>query len=148
MTLDETDIELIKELKKDARQPYREIAQKLGVAEGTVHNRVAKLQEQGIIKRFIPDIDYSKLGYDLTTVVGVTVQGGRLPDVEEMISKEPNVSAVYDVTGEYDCIFIARFKTREELNLLIKRILSIKHVNRSQTMLVLNTVKDKHGVDL
>ncbi|MHC1582708.1 MAG: Lrp/AsnC family transcriptional regulator, partial [Candidatus Syntropharchaeia archaeon] len=61
--IDELDIKIIRELKRDARTSYREIAERLGVAEGTVYNRIHKLKEIGAIRRFIPDIDYSKLGY-------------------------------------------------------------------------------------
>ncbi|OFV65853.1 MAG: AsnC family transcriptional regulator [Candidatus Syntrophoarchaeum butanivorans] len=146
--IDELDLKVIRELKKDARTSYREIAEKLGVSEGTVYNRVQKLKEKGVIKRFIPDIDYSKLGYDLSALIGVTVEGGYLGEVEEVIAAEPNVSAVFDVTGDYDAVVVAKFRGREGLNDLVKRILSIPHVLRTNTMVVLNIVKEEHGVDV
>jgi len=69
------DLSILRELKKDARKSHRDIAEKLGVAEGTVYNRVNKLQDMGIIKRFMVDLDFSKLGYDLTAVIGLIVEG-------------------------------------------------------------------------
>ena len=143
--IDELDIKVIRELKKDARTSYREVAERLEVSEGTVYNRVQKLKETGVIKRFILDIDYSLLGYDLTALIGLTVDGGHLTEVEETIAGEPNVSAVFDVTGDYDAVIVAKFKGREELNDLVKRILSIPHVLRTHTMMVLNVVKEEHG---
>ncbi len=146
--IDDLDISIVKELQEDARKSYREIADKLNVAEGTVYNRVNKLRDLGVIKRFIPDVDFSKLGYDLTAVIGVEVEGGHLPEIEEQIAKEPNTTAVYDVTGDYDAIIVAKFKDRESLNDFVKKALSIEHVKHTYTMLVLNVMKEQHGVEL
>lgn len=146
--IDELDINIIKELKKDARKSHRNIAKKLGVAEGTIYNRINKLQEMGIIKRFMVDLDFSKLGYDLTAVIGIIVEGGHLPEIEEKIAKKPNVSALYDVTGEYDALIVAKFKNRDDLDKFIKGIMAMPHVKRTYTMLVLNIMKETHGVDI
>lgn len=146
--IDELDLGIIRELQEDARRSYREIADKLNVAEGTVYNRVNKLRELGVIKRFIPDVDFSKLGYDLTAVIGVMVEGGHLPEIEKQIAWEPNTTAVYDVTGDYDAIIVAKFKDRSSLNDFVKKILATEHVKRTYTMLVLNVVKEEHGIGL
>jgi Lrp/AsnC family transcriptional regulator for asnA, asnC and gidA len=146
--IDELDLSIIKELQYDGRRSFREIAEKLNVAEGTIYNRVSKLREQGVIKNFIVDIDYSKLGYDLTAVIGVRASGGHLPQIEEMIAKEGNVTAVYDVTGEYDAILVAKFPDRDALNRLVKKLNAIEHVERTYTMVVLNVVKERHGIGL
>jgi Lrp/AsnC family transcriptional regulator, regulator for asnA, asnC and gidA len=148
LKVDELDLSILRELKKDARKSHRDIAEKLGVAEGTIYNRVNKLQEMGIIKRFMVDLDFSKLGYDLTAVIGLIVEGGFLQDVEEKIAKKPNVSALYDVTGDYDALIVAKFKERDDLDKFIKVVMAIPHVERTYTMLVLNVMKETHGVDL
>lgn len=144
--IDELDLKIIRELQKDARKSYREIADNLKIAEGTVYNRVSKLKSQGIIKGFIPDIDYSKLGYDLEAVIGIVVKGGHLQEVEKRLSSEPNVSAVYDVTGEYDAVVVAKFKNRSGLNDFVKKLLATENIKRTYTMMVLNIVKEEHGV--
>ncbi len=146
--LDSLDIKILVELQEDARKSLREIAEKLGVAEGTVYNRINKLRKLGVLEKFIPIIDYSKLGFDLTAIIGITAEGGHLVEVEELLAKEPNVTAVYDVTGEFDVITVARFRSRSELNAFIKRIASLEHVKRTYTMLVLNVVKETHSIDL
>ncbi|OFV68063.1 AsnC family transcriptional regulator [Methanosarcinales archaeon] len=146
--IDDLDVKVIRELKKDARTSYREISERLGVSEGTVYNRVQKMREIGVIKRFIPEIDYSKLGYDLAVLIGIRVDGGYLGEVEKVLASEPNVSAVFDVTGDYDTMVIAKFRGREELNDLVKRVLAVPHVRRTHTMLVLNTVKEEHGIEI
>jgi len=144
--IDDLDLKIIKELQQDGRASFRDIAEKVGVAEGTVYNRVNKLIEGKIIKRFIPEIDYSKLGYDLTVLIGLTTEGGKLQEIERRITESPNVNAVYDVTGEYDAIIVAQFRNREELNEFVKNLLAVPGVKRTNTMLVLNTMKEQHGV--
>ena len=140
--IDELDLKIIIELQKDARQSFKDISERLRVSEGTVYNRLNKLKELGVIKRFVPDIDFSKLGYDLTVLVGIAVEGGHLPEKEKEIAEDSNVLAVYDVTGEYDVIVVAKFKDRSGLNDFIKRILSMQYVKNTYTMVALNVVKE------
>ena len=140
--IDDLDLKIIVELQNDARQSFKDIAERLGVAEGTVYNRVNKLKDLDVIKRFVPDIDHSKLGYDLTALIGIVVEGGHLPENEEEIAKDPSVLAVYDVTGEYDIMIVAKFKDRAGLNDFIKRIVAMKYVQRTYTMVALNVVKE------
>ena len=142
------DLNILQQLQKDGRKSFREIAERLDVAEGTIYNRVNKLKEEGVIKNFMVDVDYSKLGYDLTTVIGVKVKGGHLPEIEEKIAKEKCVTAVYDITGEYDAIVVAKFPSRNELNKLVKKINAVENVERTYTMVVLNVVKEQHGIVL
>jgi len=144
----EVDLKILRELQKDARVSFRDIAERLGVAEGTIYNHVNKLSDTGVIKRFIPDLNYTKLGYDLTAVIGIRVEGSHLPAIEEEISNSPNVSAVYDVTGEYDALVIAKFKDRASLNKFVKEVLGTPHIQRTNTMLVLNVMKESNGVEL
>ena len=146
--VDDLDLKVLRELQKNARASYRDIAEKLDVAEGTVYNRVNKMTEMGVIRRFIPDVDYSRLGYDLLALVGLVVEGGRLQEVEEKISKDPNVSALYDVTGEYDAVLICRFRDRAGLNRFIKSLLSNPAVKKTYTMVALNIMKEEHGIQL
>ncbi|MFH1403321.1 MAG: Lrp/AsnC family transcriptional regulator [Candidatus Altiarchaeota archaeon] len=146
--LDDIDLKIISELREDARQSFRELAGKLGVAEGTVYNHVNNLKKNGIITGFMAQVDYSKIGYDLSTVIGIVVKGGHLPEVEEKISREPSVSAVYDVTGQYDAIIVAKFKDRNGLNGFVKKLTGMPNVDRTYTMMVLNVVKEQHGIDI
>jgi len=146
--VDSLDIKILVELQEDARKSLREIAEKLGVAEGTVYNRINKMRKYGIIEKFIPIVNYSSLGFDLIALLGVTAEGGYLVEIEKIIADEPNVTAVYDVTGEYDMIVVAKFKDRESLNGFVKKVAGLEHVIKTYTMLVLNVVKETHSIDL
>jgi len=87
-------------------------------------------------------LDHEKLGYELTVVSDITVSKGRLLEVETEIARLPNVCCVYDVTGLVDAIVIAKFKSREELSKFTKRLLALPYVERTNTHVVLTTVKE------
>ena len=142
MQLDEIDYKILKILVRDSRMSYREIAKKLELAVGTVASRIRQLEANGVIKGYTIVLDHEKLGYGITTVTELTVAGGKLLEVDKVISKIPNVCCVYDVTGEIDSIVISKFRTREELSQFTKKILSIPHVERTNTHVVLTTIKE------
>ncbi len=121
---------------------YREIAKKLGIASGTVYNRIKKMTNNGIIKGYIPLLDHKKLGYDLTVLILIQVEGEHLTNVEEMLATPNEVLAVYDITGEFDVAVIARFKNTKSMNAFIKSILKIPYIRRIVTNVVLNIVKE------
>jgi DNA-binding Lrp family transcriptional regulator len=140
--IDEIDKKILHLLNEDGRMSYREISRKLGVSVGTVHNRVEKLMKNGVIKKFVPVIDHSKLGYKLTAIIGVRVKGGVLRNWEERTAYHKNVLAIYDVTGEFDAILIGKFRDTSELDKFIKGLLKENDVQRTYTQTVLNIVKE------
>ncbi len=140
--IDDTDKKIIHLLNEDGRMSYREISRKIGVSVGTVHNRVEKLMKTGVIKKFVPIIDHSKLGYKLTAIIGVRIKGGVLRNWEERTAYHKNVLAIYDVTGEFDAILIGKFRDTSELDKFIKGLLSENDVQRTYTQTVLNVVKE------
>ncbi|MDI6702163.1 Lrp/AsnC family transcriptional regulator [Methanothermobacter wolfeii] len=140
--IDDIDRKIIDLLNEDGRMSYRNISRILDVSVGTVHNRVEKLVQKGVIKKFVPIIDHSKLGYKLTAIIGVKVKGGVLRNWETRTAYHKNVLAVYDVTGEFDAILIGKFKDTSELDSFIKGLLSEGDVQRTYTQTVLNIVKE------
>ncbi|NLM02080.1 MAG: Lrp/AsnC family transcriptional regulator [Methanothermobacter wolfeii] len=140
--IDDIDRKIIDLLNEDGRMSYRNISRILDVSVGTVHNRVEKLVQKGVIKKFVPIIDHSKLGYKLTAIIGVKVKGGALRNWETRTAYHKNVLAVYDVTGEFDAILIGKFKDTSELDSFIKGLLSEGDVQRTYTQTVLNIVKE------
>lgn len=142
MTLDNTDLKILKIVTSNARLSYRQIAKRLGVSTVTALARLKRMEENGLIKCYTAIIDHSKLGYDLTAVIEVVTTKGKMIEVEKQISNAENVCAVYDVTGGTDIIVIAKFKTRSELSKFVKELSSKPHVNSTNTHIVLNTIKE------
>ena len=142
MSLDDTDVKILKTLTLDARLSSRQIARQCGVSIGTVLTRIKRLESEGIIRGYPALLDQEMLGYELTVVSEITVSKGRLLEVENEIARLPNVCCVYDVTGLIDAVIIAKFKNREELGGFTKRLLSLPFVERTNTHVVLTTVKE------
>ena len=142
LDLDELDWRILIELARDSRQSLRSLAKKLKVSISTISSRVRRLEKCGIIKGYTVVVDYEKLGLDLTAIIEITISRGQLLAVEREIAAMPGVFAVYDVTGLTDAIAIARVRNRKELNDLVKGILSMEYVERTNTRVVLNTVKE------
>jgi DNA-binding Lrp family transcriptional regulator len=146
--MDDTDREILRCLYEDARMPQRLIAKKLGISVSTVSVRIKALEDEKVIISYIPILDPAKLGYDLLTIIGVRISEGRLVEVEEKLAKDDRILKVFDVTGEWDSMIIARFRSREELNSFVKDILTQPHIERTNTLLVLNVVKDEKRLPL
>ncbi|NPA48307.1 MAG: Lrp/AsnC family transcriptional regulator [Thermococci archaeon] len=146
--MDDLDLKILRLLQKNGRLSYREIARELKVAVGTVYNRMKKMEEKGIILRFVPVIDYEKVGFGLTAIIGVRANGKKIVDIEREVAKHPRVTSVYDVTGEYDVYILAKFTDREDMNRFVKWLLSIDGVERTNTSVVMQIVKEGTEVEL
>ena len=142
MQLDETDVKILKALTSDARLSSRRIAKQCEISIGTTLSRIKKMEQEGIIKGYSAVLDHEKLGYELTVVTEITVSKGRLLEMENEIARIPNVVSVYDVTGLTDAVIIAKFKTREELSKFAKRLLALPYVERTNSHIVLTTIKE------
>jgi DNA-binding Lrp family transcriptional regulator len=140
--LNETDLKILKGLLEDARFSSRQIAKNVGVSVGTVLSRIKKMEDEGLIKGYSVLLNHEKLGYQLTVVTEITVSKGKLVETENEIAKIPNVCCVYDVTGLTDAIIVAKFKSREDLGQFTKRLLSLPFIERTNTHVVLTTVKE------
>jgi|TARA_B100001094_G_scaffold307837_1_gene339890 DNA-binding Lrp family transcriptional regulator len=141
--LDEIDRKIIRVLEKDARTSLRKISELVDVSLGTVSNRVKKMERNGVIMGYSVILNPDEIGWELNVVIGLRIQKGRLIEIQEKIAKDSRVHGVYDVTGDFDSMVIARAKNRNDLDDLSKNVLSIDGVERSITHLVLNTVKEK-----
>jgi len=142
MRLDETDVKILEALTSDARLSSRQIAKQCGVSIGTALSRMKKMEKEDIIKGYTTVLDQEKLGYELTVVTELTVSKGRLLEMENEVARLPNVCCVYDLTGLADAIIIAKFKNREDLSKFTKRLLALPYVERTNTHVVLTTIKE------
>ena len=143
MNLDDTDRALLEELLEDARISQRALARKVGIAQGTVQNRLRRLEEMGVIKGYSVMLDPGAVGWSMTIMAGLRIMKGRMIDVQTQIAADPRVFAVYDVTGDWDSMVLARVKDRADLDDLTKTVFTLEGVARSYTHVVLNTVKEE-----
>jgi len=140
--LDEIDRKLLRELLTDSKRSYRELARSIGVSTATVINHIKRLESAGVLTDYTVRLDGERLGYELTVITEITVSKGKLLEVEEEVAKIPNVCAVYDVTGLTDAMVIAKFKSRRNLSDFTKKLLAMPYVERTNTHVVLTTMKE------
>ncbi|MBY9020743.1 MAG: Lrp/AsnC family transcriptional regulator [Candidatus Lokiarchaeota archaeon] len=142
--ISELDIKILRKLSKDGRISLRQLAKDLGnKSPVTIKNHVEKLENNGIIMDYGVQIDYEKLGYGIIALIELTISKGKMLEVEQDIAKNPNIFAIYDITGEYDALILARFKNREALSEMIKNELhNSPYVERTNTHIVLNVIKE------
>jgi len=146
LRLDDLDIDILRSLNKNARKSFRDIAKELHVSLTTVSNRVKTMEKNGVIQGYIPVVDSSKLGYDIMAVIGIKVIHGKIVETERDLAEAEGVFAVFDSTGEWDAIVMARFRNRSELNTFVKKVLDHENVDRTYTQVVLNITKDEKRV--
>jgi DNA-binding Lrp family transcriptional regulator len=142
MQLDDTDRRLLAVLLEDARISQRGLAQRIGVAQGTITNRLRRLEELGVIKGYTVLLEPESIGWTMTVITGLRIEKGSMINVQQNIAADPRVFAVYDVTGDYDSMVLARVQSRKDLDDLTKTVFTLKGVQRSFTQVVLNTVKE------
>jgi len=142
LAIDDLDSKIILALESDCRRSNRELASELQVSPSTIISHINNLESHGIITAYSATLDHEKLGYELTALVEVIVSKGKLLEMEREIAKIPGVCAVYDVTGATDGIVIGKFRNREELSRFAKTLLSMPFVERTNTHVVLTTVRE------
>lgn len=141
--IDSKDKKILEVLLSNSRLSYRSLAKKTGLSTATVIKHLEKLEQDKVIKGFTTKIDYEKIGYDLLALIEIRIAHGKLFEVEQKIAKTPNVIGLFDVTGDFDALVLARFKNRMGLDFFIKKIQTYEFVERTSTRLVLNVIKQE-----
>jgi Lrp/AsnC family transcriptional regulator, leucine-responsive regulatory protein len=137
--MDDLDRTIIEILANDGRTPYREIAEHAGVATTTVHQRVRRLTERGVIAGTRMVIDWEAVGLPVTALVSVEAPGNRpLADVATSINDLAYVQSCYAVTGEFDLLLTVRARSSDHLGEVLDEIRS-RIPGRSRTLVVLAT---------
>jgi len=141
---------LLQILQRDCRVPLRHVAERLGVPKSTVHYRVRKLEEAGIIEGYYAKLNAAVLGNDYLAVILVRAKYG--PGYHEKVglklAKIPGVWAVYYVLGEIDFIVLIRALDRDDYMKKLAQISSMRDIERTSTQVVAKVVKEDPRVDL
>ena len=145
--MDKTDLAILSFLQKDARRSFTDIANELGISEGTVRNRVSRLVENKAIQ-FVGLIDPNQLGFEAPAMIGVTVQSNLLEEAAAEIAQFPEVSYLVMTSGEYDLIVEVLCRDREHLaNFLNKDLRQIEGILQTKTFMILRTFKMAYSAD-
>ncbi len=139
--LDEIDRNIIRILQKNAKTSYRVIQEKLGISIGTIHNRITKLEENKIIEGYTLKLNNLKLGYKLTFLIRVEIDGKYTQEILESLAERPEVCAIFHTTGEQSAALICRFKEPEDVHDFIREINQNGHVKKTISNMVLKEYK-------
>ncbi len=141
-TLDEIDEEIIKILQENAKTSYREIKDKLNISIGTIHNRISKLEEKKIIEGYTLKLNNEKLGYKLTFLIRVNIDGKHTQEILEEISTKPEVCSVFHTTGEQSAALICRFKEAQDVHNFIRELNEKEFITKTNSNMVLKEYKN------
>jgi Lrp/AsnC family transcriptional regulator for asnA, asnC and gidA len=138
LDIDNVDLKIISLLNDDAKTPYTEIAKKVFVSSGTVHVRMRKLEEMGIVKSATLNIDFSKLGYDISAFLGIYLEKSSLYDaVIANLKQIPEVINAYYTTGNYSIFAKIICKDTNHLRTVLDNIQKVDGIDRTETLIVL-----------
>ena len=144
--IDNIDRGILSELMINAKVPYTEIAKKLIVSAGTIHVRMKKMEEAGIVKNSRLHINYELLGFDMTAFLGIYLEkGSTYTDVIKQLNLIPEIVEAHYTTGVYSIFAKIRCKnTKHMRQILNEEIQSIKGIQRTETIISLEQSIDKH----
>lgn len=140
--MDETNRQIIRALRENCRRSARELALEIGISPSSLIERIKRMEKSGVITGYSANVDFLAIGYEFQGFVHINISEGKTLEVQKEIAKIPGVMGVYDVTGEYDSVALVMCKSRGEFSALIKKILAIPHVEKTNTSVVLTIVKD------
>jgi Lrp/AsnC family transcriptional regulator for asnA, asnC and gidA len=137
--IDKLDLQILSMLMEDAQQPYTEIAKKLIVSGGTVHVRMKKLKDMGVVKGSHLEIDPSELGYDICAFVGVFLEkGSYFKEIVDELIAIPEITEIHYTTGRYSIFLkIVCRNTKELRHILNDKLQPIANIQRTETFISL-----------
>jgi DNA-binding Lrp family transcriptional regulator len=139
--MDELDQQLLSILRADARTSVATLAHRLKVSRGTITNRIARLEDQGIIVgytvRLRPDVQHN----EIQAWMSIVVEGNETRAVIANLLGEPGVAALHDTNGRWDLLAELRARNLTELSAVLERIRLIKGIQTSETSIHLATYR-------
>ncbi len=146
---DDMDARIISALGADGRRSYADVGAEVGLSTAAVHERVKKMLDKGVIRRFSISVDPERVGLNFTAFVAIRNDGGiHCRDVAPRLRAMPQVEELHSVAGEYD--FLAKIRTTHARALedVIYQIKAIEGVARTTSTVVLNTEFEDRPLDL
>lgn len=140
MELDDTDRAILRALQENARTPFSEIARRIEMSSATVHDRVNRMEEAGVIEGYHARVNPKAVGLDLSAIVGLQVKQGSEQDTLKRLERIPGVKEVHLTTGSWDVMMRVYAEDADSLReLMFDNIAQMDGFSRSQTMVILGT---------
>lgn len=145
-TIDKTDLRILDILVKDAKRPFTEVAKKAFVSQGTVHVRMNKMEEAGILEKTTLRINYAKLGFDITAFIGIYLEKSALYDkVLTKLKDIPEIVSIHYTTGNYSMFLKIHCRDTNHLKeVLHDKMQQVEGIERTETMISLEESLDRN----
>ncbi|NOT76498.1 MAG: winged helix-turn-helix transcriptional regulator [Cyclobacteriaceae bacterium] len=146
--IDKTDLKILEILIEDAKKPFTEVAKRAFVSQGTVHVRMNKLQEAGIVEKTTLKINYAKLGFDITAFIGIYLEkSGLYETVLERLKLIPEIVSVHYTTGNYSMFVKIHCRDTTHLKeVLHEKMQQVEGIERTETIISLEESLDRSVV--
>jgi DNA-binding Lrp family transcriptional regulator len=138
-TLDQTDLLLIAALRREPRASHAQLARMVDIARGTVYSRLDRLEVEGVITGYGPDIDPSKAGLGVLAFCTLEIAQGSLEETAAALAAIHQVLEVHTVTGPGDVLVRIAARSNDHLHNILQRIAAMAGVKTSETHLALST---------
>jgi len=143
--IDNIDLQILDILNQNAKKPYTEVAKKVYVSGGTVHVRMKKMEDMGLVKGTTLEMDYAKLGYDISAFIGIYLEKSAL--YEQVIAQLKDIMEITNLhytTGNYSIFAKLYCKDTKHLkDILYDKIQKISGISRTDTMISLEESLDR-----
>ena len=140
--MDELDRQLIALLRDDARMSIAALAKELKVARGTVQNRLARLEKDGVIVGYTVRLKPQVEAHLIRSWMTIAVEGNKSQAVLRALRGDPAIGALHSTNGRWDFVAELRAESLQEFDRIIARISLLEGVSKSETSLLLSTYKD------
>ena len=148
MKVENIDIRILIELQKNAKISYRELSENTGIPSSTLHDRIKKMMDAGIIKEYITSISDEAIGCTQIAIIGVETGAELYGRVASSLTELPEVTEVYGTTAQYDLMIKLRAYNRTHLGDILNKIRNIKGVNDINVAIALEVFKEEHNIPI
>jgi len=140
--MDKIDYNILNSLLTNKKFDYKKTAKELQMPLSSLYYRISKLEKEGVLLGFQPKINVEKLGYDVFVAIDIVVNA-QMDDEIAKYAEDKNVCSIYDVSGNYDYLVLARFKSIKEFDSFIKKLMKEPFIKKTTTSIILNNKKEK-----
>ena len=134
--IDNIDLKILSVLSKNAKMPYTEVAKKVFVSGGTVHVRMRKLEKMGVVRGTKLDIDYDKLGYNISSYMGIYLEKSFLyKETVKSLKKIPEIVEIHAITGQYTIFIKIICKDTSHFRNFLDTVHKVKGITRTETFM-------------
>jgi Lrp/AsnC family leucine-responsive transcriptional regulator len=138
--LSQADVRILGILQRDGRRAYAEIGAEVGMSGPSAHERVKKLEARGIVRGYTAEVDPAAVGLGVLAFMWVTQAPGSIADdITDAFAAIPEVEACHRIAGEGDYLLKLRARDTADLERLVRRVQTTRHVYRTETDIVFST---------